>query len=86
MARESKPLRMRLRPPRRGQRRSGDLGSVTRSAGKTARRLSKSFSPGRRPYRGRLATRFQRSTVKIAYAKNLPSKRWVAHGSCKSSK
>ena len=81
MARKDKPLRMRLQPPRRNQRRSGDLGSVTRSARKTARRLSKSFSPGRRPYRGHLAARFQRSTVKIAYAKNLPSSCWVAHGS-----
>jgi type IV secretory pathway VirD2 relaxase len=45
------------------------------------RQLAKSFSKGRRPYRGHLTARFQRSTVKISYAKNLRTKSWAAHGS-----
>ena len=47
----------------------------------TPRRLRKSFGEGQRPYRGaRLATRLQRSAVKVSYARNQLSKNWAAYG------
>ena len=56
----------------------GDLAAVQHGAKKTVRQLAKSFSKGRRPSRGHLAGRFQRSTVKISYARNLRTKSWAA--------
>ena len=59
--------RLRVRPQvlRPRPKRRSDLATVNRAARKTARQLRKSFSRGRRPYPGRIAARFQRSTVKI---------------------